>query len=83
MAQLLIRKIDKDVKENLRLRAKRHGVSMEAEAREILRADLLRPESQAYGLGSEIANLFRHIPDNEEPFEFELKGPVRPANFDE
>lgn len=33
MAQLLIRKIDLDVKENLRRRAKRHGVSMEEEAR--------------------------------------------------
>jgi antitoxin FitA len=76
MAQLLIRKIDKDVKENLRVRAKRHGVSMEAEAREILRAELLRPESQTYGLGTEIANLFRDIPDNEEPLEFELKGPA-------
>jgi plasmid stability protein len=83
MAQLLIRKIDEDVKENLRRRAKRHGISMEAEAREILRAVLLRPESKSYGLGTEIAKLFRDIPDNEEPFEFELKGPVRPANFDE
>ena len=79
MAQLLIRKIDEDVKENLRRRAKRRGVSMEAEARDILRAALLRPESQSYGLGTEIAKLFRDIPDNEEPFEFELRGPVRPA----
>jgi antitoxin FitA len=67
MGQLLIRKIDEDVKESLRLRAKRHGVSMEAEAREILRAELLRPEGQTYGLGSEIAKLFWNIPDNESP----------------
>ena len=79
MAQLLIRKIDGDVKENLRRRAKRHGVSMEAEARDILRSELLRSERQAFGLGSEIAKLFQDIPDNEEPFEYELKGQIRPA----
>lgn len=82
MAQLLIRKLDTDVKDNLRKRAKRHGVSMEEEARSILRAELLKPESEEYGLGSRIAALFRDIPDNDEPFEFELKGPVRPADFD-
>ena len=82
MAQLLIRRLDTDVKENLRRRARRHGVSMEEEARSILRAELLKPESEEYGLGSRIAALFRDIPDNDEPFEFELKGPVRPADFD-
>lgn len=82
MAQLLIRKLDTDVKDNLRRRAKRHGVSMEEEARSILRAELLKPESEEYGMGSRIAALFRDIPDNDEPFEFELKGPVRPADFD-
>lgn len=82
MAQLLIRKLDTDVKDNLRKRAKRHGVSMEEEARSILRAELLKPESEEYGMGSRIAALFRDIPDNDEPFEFELKGPVRPADFD-
>jgi plasmid stability protein len=83
MAQLLIRKLDEDVKENLRRRAKRHGVSMEEEARAILRAELLKPASEEYGLGSKIAALFREIPDNDEPFEFELKRTVRPATFDE
>lgn len=83
MAQLLIRKIDVDVKENLRRRAKRHGVSMEEEARSILRAELLKPQDEEYGLGSRIAALFRDIPDNDEPFEFELKGTIRPATFDE
>lgn len=82
MAQLLIRKLDTDVKDNLRRRARRHGVSMEEEARSILRAELLKPESEEYGMGSRIAALFRDIPDNDEPFEFELKAPVRPADFD-
>jgi plasmid stability protein len=83
VAQLLIRKLDDDVKANLRKRAKRHGNSMEEEARSILRAELLKPEGEEYGLGSKIAALFRDIPDNDEPFEFELKGPVRTTDFDE
>lgn len=82
MAQLLIRRIDDDVKENLRKRAKRHGVSMEEEARMILRSELLRPVAKEPGLGTQIARLFRSIPDNNEPFEFELKGRIRPVNFD-
>jgi plasmid stability protein len=83
MAQLLIRKIDEDVKENLRQRAKRHGVSMEEEARSMLRAELLKPESEEYGLGSKIAALFRDIPDNDEPIPELPDQPIRPARFDE
>lgn len=83
MAQLLIRKLDDDVKENLRRRARRHGVSMEEEARSILRGELLKPEPEGPGLGTRIAALFRDIPDNDEPFERELSGPFRPADFDE
>lgn len=83
MAQLLIRKLDEDVKQNLRLRAKRHGVSMEEEARSILRAELLRPEKEEYGLGTRIAALFRDIPDNDEPLPELPDQPIRPARFDE
>ncbi len=36
MAQLIVRKLDDDVKERLKARAKRHGRSLEAEARAIL-----------------------------------------------
>src|SRR5262245_16151754 len=36
MAQLIVRKLDDDVKERLRMRAKRHGRTLEAEARVIL-----------------------------------------------
>ena len=36
MAQLLVRNVSDDVKERLRQRAKRHGRSLEAEARAIL-----------------------------------------------
>lgn len=83
MGQLLVRKLDDDVKRRLQERAKRHGVSMEQEARSILRAELLRADAEEYGLGSRIAGLFRNIPDNEEPFERKLNEPLRPVNFDE
>ena len=82
MAQLLIRQIEEDVKESLRKRARRHGVSIEAEARNILRAELLRTDPDEYGLGSKIAALFRDIPENDEPFERKLDEPVRRAKFD-
>jgi hypothetical protein len=36
MAQLVVRRLDDDVKERLRIRAKKHGRSLEAEARAIL-----------------------------------------------
>ena len=83
MAQLLIRKLDEDVKTNLRKRAKRHGNSMEEEARSILRAELLKSKDEEYGLGSEIAALFRDIPDNDEPFPKLPDSPMRTVSFDE
>ena len=36
MAQLIVRRLDDEVKERLRARAKKHGRSLEAEARAIL-----------------------------------------------
>jgi plasmid stability protein len=85
MAQLLVRRLDEDVKQRLRERAKRHGVSMEQEARAILRAELLRPqkEGEELGLGTRIAALFRDIPDNDEPLPELPDEPIRPAKFDE
>lgn len=46
MAQLLIRGLDEAVKRRLQERALRHGVSMEAEAREILTRSLREPGSR-------------------------------------
>ncbi|GLS30543.1 hypothetical protein SAMN04488498_103142 [Mesorhizobium albiziae] len=83
MAQLLIRQIEEDVKERLRKRAKRNGVSVEAEARAILRAELARTDPDDYGLGTKIAALFKGIPDNDQPFERKLDQPVRRTKFDE
>ena len=61
MAQLLVRQLDLAVKEALRRRARRHGRSMEEEARLILANAVARdeePYSGSSGLGSRMAALF-------------------------
>lgn len=55
MATLTIRNLDDDVKASLRVRAARHGRSMEEEARQLLRQVLLQPSA---GLGSRVARRF-------------------------
>ena len=61
MAQLLVRGLEEDVKTRLRVRASRHGQSMEAEARDILR-DALKDDGLATeGLGTRIARRFADI----------------------
>jgi plasmid stability protein len=82
MAQLLIRNLDDDAKQNLRQRARRHGTSMESYARDILLAELLKPEKEVYGLGTRIAELFKNIPDNDEPLPELPDEPFRPATYD-
>lgn len=52
MVTLTIRKIDDDLKEKLRVRAARHGRSMEAEVREILAAAVARSSPTEKGLGT-------------------------------
>ncbi|MFM9087042.1 MAG: FitA-like ribbon-helix-helix domain-containing protein [Cyanobium sp.] len=61
MAQLLVRQLDEAVKEALRRRARRHGRSMEEEARLILAQAALSDEASGMGstgLGSRMAALF-------------------------
>jgi antitoxin FitA len=55
MSSITIRKLDPAVKERLRIRAARHGRSMEAEARRILQAAL-----SASG-ASPVRNLYERI----------------------
>jgi plasmid stability protein len=85
LAQLLVRHVEEQLKSRLQRRAKRHGRSMEAEVREILR-DALKKEEEAPArrLGSEIVALFSGSGLGlEEPIP-ELRGyPVKPAEFDE
>lgn len=60
MGQLLIRNIDDGLKDALRERARRHGRSLEAEARATLAESVLgMPRS---GFGSAVVRLFRDDP---------------------
>ena len=60
MAQILVRDLEDDVKERLQRRAARHGHSMEAEARDILR-DALKDEHAVSPLGTRIAARFAGV----------------------
>jgi plasmid stability protein len=60
MASLTIRNLDDSLKAKLRLRAARHGRSMEEEARQLLRQGLVQPPS-SMGLGSRISRRFTGV----------------------
>lgn len=81
MAQLLVRKIDPEVKARLQRRAKRHGRSMEEEVRDVLRNAAKEEDTPAGSLGTEIASLFAKVGlEVEVP---ELRGQeIKPASFD-
>ena len=81
MAQFVVRHLEDAVKARLQRRARRHGRSMEEEAREILRSAVQKDNASTGGLGSEIAALFAKVGlDSEMP---ELRGHlVKPASFD-
>ena len=81
MAQLLVRNLETQLKGRLQRRAKRHGRSMEEEARDILRNALREEDTSATGLGTEIASLFRKAGLREDIAE--LRGhAVTPATFE-
>ncbi|PYQ26419.1 MAG: toxin-antitoxin system [Acidobacteria bacterium] len=61
MAQVIVRRLDEDVKEKLQRLARSHGRSMEEEIREILRSAVRNEGSIRTGLGSRIAARFRGI----------------------
>jgi len=61
MAQIIVREIEEDVKERLQRRAARHGRSMEAEVRDILRDAVKSDQVPRHGLGTAIANRFKGI----------------------
>jgi plasmid stability protein len=58
MAQILVRNLEDRLKTRLQTRAKRHGHSMEAEVREILRNALKEKKDPWRGFGTESAALF-------------------------
>lgn len=60
MPMLTIRNIEESLKSELRITAARHGVSMEEQARVILRK-ALTPKKRKKGLGSRIHQYFADI----------------------
>jgi len=60
VAQILVRKVEEEVKARLRKRAKRHGRSMEEEVREILR-DATKKEEAPRNLAAEMKALFGKV----------------------
>jgi plasmid stability protein len=81
MAQLVVRKLEDDVKARLQRRARRHGRSTEEEVREILRNAVRDDREPREPLGSRIRARFAGIGlDDELP---ELRGaPARPETFE-
>ena len=81
MAQLVVRNIENAVKLRLQRRARRHGHSMEEEARDILRKAVNEKDVPAGGLGTEISALFaKDGLDSDVP---ELRGhEIKPASFE-
>ena len=84
MAMLTVRNIPDEVHRALRMRAARHGHSMEAEVREILES-AVAPEGRVK-LGSLLADIGRKAKLTEEEFAvFEQvrdKTPTRPVSFE-
>ena len=86
MAQILVRNLEDQLKIRLQTRAKRHGRSMEEEARDILRNALHEDAAPKRKLGSEIVALFSGhgigLKEGEEIAE--IRGyPLEPIHFDE
>lgn len=58
---MVVRNLDEDVKVGLRRRARRHGRSTEAEAREVLRNAVHSDDDAPRRLGSRLASRFARI----------------------
>jgi plasmid stability protein len=84
MEQIIVRNLERSVKQRLKRRAARHGRSMEEEVREILRNAVKEEATPAAGLGTEIAALFKGIGLKEGEEIQELRGfTIEPVRFDE
>lgn len=81
MEQIIVRNLERSVKQRLKRRAAKNGRSMEEEVREILRNAAIEPEHEE-GLGTAIAKRFKGIGLKEQiP---ELRGyTIEPPSFDE
>ena len=77
MAQLLVRNLENEVVDKLRVRAAQNGVSMEEEHRRILRASLLAPKAKPR---KSLKELLLEMPDPGDDFP-PLRSPDRKVEF--
>jgi plasmid stability protein len=75
MASITIRKLEETTKRKLRMRAARHGRSMEQEAREILKSALSRDEEEPTDLREAIRSIFGPLGGVE--LDIPPRGPIR------
>jgi plasmid stability protein len=75
MASITIRRLEETTKRRLRIRAARHGRSMEQEAREILKSALSQPDEQPKDLVAEIRKIFAPLGGVE--LQIPPRGPIR------
>jgi plasmid stability protein len=81
MASITIRRLDDAVKARLRIRAARHGRSMEEEARQVLSAALSEEPKRALNLAESIRR--RIQPLGGVDLELPVREPIRdPPNFE-
>ena len=81
MATMTIRRLEDSTKERLRVRASRHGISMEEEAREILKSALTGKAAGEKNLAESIRRRFDPLGGVELPVI--PREPMRqPPNFD-
>ena len=82
MASITIRRLDDATKTQLRVSAARHGQSMEAEARDILKCALARQACHPNNLADAIRARLAHLGGVELP-EYPRQPLREPPNFDE
>jgi len=82
MASITIRNLDDRTKERLRVRAASHGRSMEEEARNILRAGVVRPDAPRLNLATAIARRLRglNLDDLPIPEREAMRRPPKPSD---
>ena len=79
MAQILVRKLDDDVKAKLKARARRHGRSTEEEVRHILRSAVKDDDRPSAPLGSRLRERFAEIGLDDDIPELRANQPSHPA----
>ena len=78
MAQVIVRRLEEEVKTRLQRRARRHGRSVEEEVRHILRNAVKEEIRPTANLGSRIAARFRGIGLDEDLPELRGQAPQLP-----